>query len=535
MENDLNPNPVDPEQLLEIMRTVAASDAWDTQNWALHQAFVRGLEEWAQAKLFPAVAPRYFVAGLSSSMRLQQPCVVNSLDRWNTGHGRTAPVPEQTLLLATEHDQVSLDPVVGQGDVLNLSIPLAVPFADQLAQLPTIHPEELDLYCDANNRQTLGAFHRLLGSRWPRDIGLPSNSREVWPRIGLRPVWRLRGPPLSPGPVDLLNLTHHPLQDRFARLPLSSLAAYAKDSPRPALVVPIQVGADAREVAARLDGHLFVNHVPFWNYHIGLVDCPKYVDVLQRSDAAFNDVVVPLDDAPGTSPYLVIECWSRSPHVAFVERRWSSWVDPFLCFETPRTIGSESEYQSAEDVRELRLRFAPGKVGQNLVVVYVVAEDWSVNAIQRDDVVTTSLPERELLRVRDMIGFVDEGAQTRAFEEMQLATWLAAGRRSFPDAPIVTRDELARAVWRWLPDSLRRRVRGHQSTTPLPLDWIRIWTALQDQQGRSYPITVVELLLRGKAEDLSYYLEWLSRTLEARCPFGTSLEVRMTTDGSGDA
>ncbi len=152
--------------------------------------------------------------------------------------------------------------------------------------------------------------------------------------------------------------------------------------------MPVHLGADAEDIAILLMGTLLVNHVAFWNYRIGLVDSPRYV-ALQR-EGPVNDVVVPLDDPPGTAPYVVLECWSRSPQAAFGERRWSSWTDPLLCFETPRPTTSG-------DVRELRLCFAPGvKLSENVMVVYLVAEQWSVSALKRGDTVFTGSPEHEV-------------------------------------------------------------------------------------------------------------------------------------------
>ncbi|MFO0820012.1 MAG: hypothetical protein U1A77_18830 [Pirellulales bacterium] len=359
----------------------------------------------------------------------------------------------------------------------------------------------------------------------------------MWPRLGLRPVWRMRGTQLSPGPVDLLNLTHHALEGRFARLPLKAVVPYERLlRGRPALVVPVHLGAEARDVASRLKGCLFVNQIPFWNYRLGLVDSPRYVEVRQSPGATTTEIIVPLDDPPGTSPYVIIECWSRSPHAAFVDRRWSSWVDPLMCFEVPSPSASpQPGFEAADDVRELRLRFPQDKIGQNMVVVYVVAADWLANAIRPGDGVLTGSPEYELLRVRDSFVPQRDDGQPRPIEEMRLATWLAAGRRSFPDAPIVTRDDLAKAVRRWLPQPLRRAAWGDRGPAALEsAENLKISTAFRDNSP-GHPVTVVELAGGEGGEEENYYTEWLARTLESRCPIGTSLEVRTRTNGGPHA
>ncbi|MEY9134989.1 hypothetical protein ACVMII_003892 [Bradyrhizobium diazoefficiens] len=482
----VNSRSPEKEELIEKLRAGFFDPASSIIDRELLIAFQQGLERWVQVNLFPEHPERTFICEfLPDNHQFIQidPFASFAVE---SGNSELSPVGVGTILLPSTNNTVEIALIEPEGAV-ELIIKLQAEAASN--SLAGLGPDpELDLYCDVDGPHTLDAFETMMQARWPISWATAIGSEGVWPKMGFR---KLAETADGPAALSLLNLTCHVGSSRFMRLPLENIHADVhRLGDRCEYRIKVKVGSVAGQLAERLTGRLKVNHFPFWNRHLGVVDRSAYITREERSIRVEIERGVPL---------LVLECSDVLRGSQFVDSRWAMWVDPVRCFEFVHTGSSE-----------LRLDFKTTP-STDLRVVYLAENvcgtsgELEGSRLRRDSIQFTVLCE---------IPKIDNTS-------LSLAWWLSRGYSFPPLARFLTESELRRILWDLMPLPLKEH-KPH----------IKFRSVLRGSSNgqcgiHGYPTIIATLEIKASPdrEDLTYYCSWLQRMISPMCPIGIHVAV----------
>ena len=459
-----------------------------------------------------------------------------------------APVSRVTDLVPTETNAVE---TWAEGRTLVLAMHLATPLGRILDELG--EDAELDLYCAAEHAADLDAFRELMHGRWPRAISLPDESREVWPRLGVRPFWARTDGGAEAGPESILNLTRHAYEERFLRLPMRRLG----DREQARIEIRVELGDRVDDVARALEGRLRLNAVLFSDRTIRISDRAEYLEIRSAAPGdAHAEVRADMRSGRLGSPPVVLEVADQDTGTRYADGRWGFALDPL------RRFVAESDPNNAS---ALRLYFA-SRPGPKLRVTAVTFSETSLTGLRAGSsrIVCTAKRGLEFGVIGEPTSAIGpeayhafrskDGGDTARAADLRLMHWMASGFARIAPGRLYTRRDLAEAAFRLAPEALRRSIlwsedpvdtaRFRVEMRPVPVRrkdavdsgarpcqfvaqplLVIVFPAVVDQAVRHLARGSLEGIVGRQGDD--YEREWLARTLEMQTEAGTRIEVRI--------
>ncbi len=362
---------------------------------------------------------------------------------------------------------------------------------------------ELDLYChaeDVGGRAALEAFGILAAATWPEALTFTSPGEAPFPRF-----WS--------GPADLCPDVVHSFAHRFLRLPYTPVfRTFYRDG---VVRISVHVGTElAHGVARDLDGHVWLNHVDFWNR------------VVERVEPEAGPRDMPRLDGPKP---LLLECVDVDSGRRFVDARYArADTDPSGTVQIVPTRRGQ----------QWTLAFPTEPVpAQNLRVAWLRWLDWTG---------LTLSPGRSRLMVHRTPRFGVRTATapsepTSAFRQVRDALQ-ALPSRLHEDPFGTPTARLAALVWSHLPAGLRPWIDAETCEEfPFGLGLSTVVRAVPHcpvpwgmQPGTATLTHRIALRLRDHADatSLQSLIAWLERIVESRLqPPGQRVEILMCEGG----